>query len=139
MKLMWQIEGDDVRKVKEFFDENKDNGLVVWRRERNVEKGYSRFSRHEFWKEMTVCLVTTQARAGPGSPVLRFANQKPFPLRYSECSQRWNLKSFTRKIVADFGGIRRNVTISEQVHDNFRWLEKQGGWEEIKRVIRETS
>lgn len=139
MKLRWEIEDTDIRKVKEFYDENKNNGLVLWRWERNVEGSFSRFSRDAFWKEMVVCLMTTQARAGPNSAVSRFADQKPFPLRYRECKERRNLKSFVRRTLTDFGGIRRNITISEQVHDNFRRLEQQGGWEEVKKVIRMTS
>lgn len=139
MRLLWQVEDSDVLKIKEFYNQNKDNGLVVWRQERNVERGFSRFSRDAFWKEMVVCLLTTQARAGPNSAVSRFASQKPFPLRYKECRGQRNLKSFAQRTLARFGGIRRNVTISEQIRDNFRWLEKQGGWEEVNKVVREAS
>lgn len=42
MKLLWQVEDSDVLKVKEFYNQNKDNDLVVWRRERNVEGGFPR-------------------------------------------------------------------------------------------------
>ena len=139
MKLLWEIEDADVRKVKEFYDKNKNNGLVLRRWERNVEGSFSRFSRDAFWREMVVCLMTTQARASPDSAVSRFAGQKPFPLRYRDCKERRNLKSFVRRTLADFGGIRRNITTSEQVYDNFRWLEKQGGWEEVKKVVRKVS
>jgi thermostable 8-oxoguanine DNA glycosylase len=139
MRLLWCVEDDDVRKVKKFYNENKNNDLVAWRRERNVEEGFSRFSRDAFWKEMVVCLLTTQARAGPNSAASKFGNQKPFPLRYKECRGRRNLKSFAQRTLVRFGGIRRNVTISEQIRDNFRWLEKQGGWEEVNKVVRQTS
>ncbi len=36
MKLLWQVEDSDVLKVKEFYNQNKNNDLVIWRRERNV-------------------------------------------------------------------------------------------------------
>jgi len=39
MRLMWQVEDSDVLKVKEFYNENKANDLVVRRRELNVEQG----------------------------------------------------------------------------------------------------
>jgi len=137
MKLIWEIEDDDIQKVKEFFDNHKNNDLVVRRRERNVERGFSRFSRDAFWREMVVCLMTTQARSGPNSAIARFASQKPFPLRFQECQQRRSLRSFAQKTLAR-GGIRRNVTIGKQIEDNFRWLEKQGGWEQVKKILRET-
>lgn len=138
MKLHWEIEDADVQKVKDFYDENKNNGLVLWRWERNVEGNISRFSRDAFWKEMVVCLLTTQARSGPGSAVSQFASQKPFPLRYRECKQKRDLKSFAQRTLTRFGGIRRNVTVSQQIYDNFRWLENHGGWNEIGRISRET-
>jgi N-glycosylase/DNA lyase len=139
MRLLWCIEDEDVRKVKKFYNENKHNDLVVWRRQRNVERGYSRFSRDTFWKEMVGCLLTTQARSGPNSAVSKFVSQKPFPLRYRECREKRNLKTFSQRTLRRYGGIRRNVVISEQIRDNFQWLEKQGGWEEVKVTLRETS
>lgn len=136
MRLSWCIEDSDVQRLKDFYNENVDNDLVVWRREHNVERDFSRFSRDAFWKEMVVCLTTTQARSGPNSTVSRFARQKPFPLGYRDCRQRRNLASFAQRTLAR-GGIRRNVTIGKQIGENFRWLEKQGGWEEVKTATRE--
>jgi hypothetical protein len=107
MRVLWCVEDTDVLKVKEFYNENKNNDLVVWRRERNVESGFSRFSRDGFWKEMVVCLLTTQARAGANSAVSRFARHKPFPLRYRECREQRNLKSFAQRTLTRFGGIGR--------------------------------
>jgi thermostable 8-oxoguanine DNA glycosylase len=112
------------------------NDLVTWRWERNVEGDFSRFSRDAFWKEMVVCLLTTQARSGPNSAVARFADRRPFPLSYRVCRQRRGLESLAEKTLAR-SGIRRNVTIGEQINENFRWLEKQGGWEEVRAAIRE--
>jgi len=134
--LLWRVEDSDVQRLREFYNENIDNDLVVWRRERNVDGEFSRFSRDAFWKEMVVCLLTTQARSGPNSAVSRFGSQKPFPLSYRECQRRRKLGSFAQRTLAR-GGIRRNVTIGEQISENFRWLEKQDGWEEIKAAVRE--
>jgi hypothetical protein len=97
MRVLWCVDDSDVLKVKEFYNENKNNDLVVWRRERNVERGFSRFSRDEFWKEMVVCLLTTQARASANSAVSRFARQKPFPLRYKECREQRYLTASSSK------------------------------------------
>lgn len=139
MRLLWRVEDDDVWKVNRFYNENRHNDLVVWRRERNIEGAYSRFSRDTFWKEMVGCLLTTQARSGPNSAVSRFVRQKPFPLTYRECKGRRNLETFSQRTLARFGGIRRNVIISEQIRDSFLWLEKHGGWEEVKDVLRKAS
>lgn len=137
MKLLWQIEDDDVRRVQSFFDQNKDNPLVVQRRKRNVEGDALAYSRGIFWRETVVCLLTTQQRAGPNSAVSRFAGQERFLLSYEECKQQQDLEAFALSTLASFGGIRRNVTISKEIGHNFRWLENRGGWTQVERVIEE--
>lgn len=88
MKLIWRIEDNDVLKAKNFLEQHKDNAMVVERRKRNVEGDRQPFSYPVFWKEMVVCLLTTQQRSGPDSPVSRFAGQERFLLSYEECKRR---------------------------------------------------
>jgi len=38
MKLSWQIEEDDIRKVKAFYEAQKSNAFVLNRFDRNVKK-----------------------------------------------------------------------------------------------------
>ena len=38
MKLLWQIEEEDIQKVKSFYEMHKDNAFVLNRIERNVKK-----------------------------------------------------------------------------------------------------
>ncbi len=82
MKLVWEIEADDVARVKAFYDEHKDNDLVVHRRKTNVEGEPPKFSRSLFWKTMISRLLTTQQRAGPDSAVSRFSGARNFPLSF---------------------------------------------------------
>jgi hypothetical protein len=111
MKVLWQVEDADVSKVKDFYKRNKENDLVVSRREIDVEGNPPEFSRASFWKPMVGCLLTTQQRSGPTSPVSRFSGTHPFPLNYTECKRHRRLESFVRKTLADFGGIRRSSKI----------------------------
>lgn len=137
MELLWRIEDEDVLKVKEFFEQHSDNGMVVERRKRNVGGDRQPFSHPVFWKEMVVCLLTTQQRSGPGSAVSRFAGQERFLLSYEECrrQQDRDLEGFASRALTDFGGIRRGPTIAKEIDHNFRWLEEDGGWEEVGEVI----
>src|SRR5215211_7622476 len=114
MKVLWQIEDKDVSIVKEFYDKNKDNDLVVGRREINVEGKPPKFSRASFWNHMVGCLLSTQQRSGPTSPISRFSGTYPFPLNYTECKRHPRLESFVRKTLTDFGGIRRTNQIAEE-------------------------
>ena len=135
MNILWQVEDEDVSKVRSFFDKNKDNDLVVGRREINVEGKPPRFSRASYWKSMVGCLLTTQQRSGPNSPVSKFTGIHPFPLNYTECKRHPRLKTFVRKTLTDFGGIRRTNQIAEEISYNFHWLERDEGWDEVEEQI----
>jgi hypothetical protein len=128
MEVLWQVNDGDVSRAKDFYERNEDNDLVVGRREINVEGKPPKFSRASFWKAMVGCLLTTQQRSGPGSPVSRFTGTHPFPLNYTECKRHRRLESFVRRTLADFGGIRRSSQIAGEVQRNFLWLERDGGW-----------
>ncbi len=132
MKVLWQVEDEDVSRVKDFYNKNKDNDLVSGRRETNVEGTAPRFSRASFWRHMIGCLLTTQQRSGPTSPVSKFSGTHLFPLNYTECKRQPRLENFVRKTLADFGGIRRSTKIAEETSYNFRWLEKDGGWRGVE-------
>jgi hypothetical protein len=84
IKVVWQVEDEDVSRVKDFYDKNKDSNLVASRNEINVEGKPPKFSRASFWRHMVGCLLTTQQRSGPTSPVPRFNGTYPFPLNYTE-------------------------------------------------------
>lgn len=105
---------------------------MVGRLEINVEGNPPKFSRASFWKQMVGCLLTTQQRSGPISPVSRFNGTHPFPLNYTECKRQRRLEIFVRKTLADFGEIRRSTKIAEEINYNFRWLERDGGWREVE-------
>lgn len=139
MRLLWEIEEADVIRVKEFYDEHKDNGFVYYRFRRNVERDLPELSRDLLWKSMVACLLTTQQRSGPKSAVSRFMGSKPFLLSYEQCKQaqeEGSLRQFAESILSRFGGIRRSPTLAGQVQDNFIWLESSG-WSNVDSVVRE--
>ncbi len=39
------------------------------------------------------------------------------------------------KTLTNFGGIRRTKGIAEETQYNFRWLERDGGWSEVKQRL----
>lgn len=138
MKLIWQIEDDDVRKVKSFFEDNKDSAFVSNRIERNIKKAIPQFSNDIFWDAMIACLLTTQQRSGPNSAITKFTCTKPFPLNYSACKTSADLKAFAESILTNFGGIRRAKTIGEEIQTNLNWLE-DGGWDIINEMVKHLS
>jgi hypothetical protein len=134
MKILWQIEVEDVAKVKEFFDRHKDNAFVKMRIATNLNDGKPPVTKEAFWELMISCLLTTQQRSGPGSSVTRFILTKPFPLRYELCCGQADLASFVTKVLGDFGGLRRSTTIGKEAKANAAYLQN-GGWQATSQVL----
>ena len=112
MKLLWEIEESDIRKVKRFYEKNKDNPFVCERIKRNINKQNVKISKDIFFKVMVSCLLTTQQRSGPDSAVAKFINTKPFPLQYDDCIKQNNLKKYILTILNSYAGLRRKNKIA---------------------------
>lgn len=134
MKLIWQIEDDDIQKVKSFFDANKNRAFVLSRIERNTKNNIHQFSNNIFWEAMISCLLTTQQRSGPDSAITKFICTKPFPLEYSLYKESIDQKVLVETILTKFGGIRRAKVIAGEILINFNWLEK-GGWDTVNEIV----
>jgi thermostable 8-oxoguanine DNA glycosylase len=113
MKLTWEIEPDDVQRVKSFRTSHKSSPFVQQRIDRNCRSGKPKVRKDEFWRQMVACLLTTQQRSGPGSVVTRFINSKPFPLSYR---------------------LRRTNKIADELQTNLDRLE-DGLWSETMSVL----
>jgi hypothetical protein len=51
VKLVWHVEDNDVSRIKDFYNEHRDNDFVMSRRELNVESSPPRFTRPSFWEQ----------------------------------------------------------------------------------------
>ena len=127
MKIEWKIHTRDVDRVKEIVARQRGNPFVEERIRRNLCVNKPNLTRTMDWREMVACLLTTQQRSGPDTAVNRFIRTKPFPLNYSSCCKQRDVEPFCRRILTQFGGIRRNPTIANQLALNFGKLE-QGFW-----------
>ncbi len=134
MQIVWQIEDNDIQKVKSFYEIQKNKAFVINRIKRNVNKVLPPFSKELFWEAMISCLITTQQRSGPNSPVTKFICTAPFPLNYSKCMGSIDLQNTVEKTITAFGGLRRGKTIGEEVKVNCKWLEN-GGWDIVHGIV----
>lgn len=135
MKLIWQVEDNDINKIKTFYEASKNKAFVLNRIERNIKKVNPQFSKDIFWEAMVSCLLTTQQRSGPNSAITRFTFTTPFPLDYSTCESSTVLNKYAESVLTNFGGIRRAKTISEEIQSNLGWLEN-GGWDTINEMVK---
>jgi hypothetical protein len=137
MKITWEIDDDDVSRVKAFYEELRDNWFVKNRITCNLCPEKSPVTVDEFWEILVGCLLTTQQPSGPGRAVHRFINTGPYSLPYRDCCERDDLAEHALAVFKQFGGIRRTITISQELAANMAFL-KGGGWssteERLERV-----
>jgi len=136
MEIKWIVTEDDIRNVLEFFGAHRENPWVSDREKRNLGWTGDEVSKEQFWQELVTCLLTTQQRSGPDSPVCRFANTKPFPLSYSACESSGDVEAFAVDELTRFGGLRRHKSIAHEVAVNFDVMER-GLWQETSEKIRQ--
>jgi thermostable 8-oxoguanine DNA glycosylase len=135
MKISWHFDSDDIKKVKNLYDRYKDNPFVRLRIKRNLDSEFIENSKEDVFKAMVSCLLTTQQRSGPDSPVTRFINSKPFPLNYRLCLQQSDIESFVQDTISKFGGLRRSNRIALEVQKNLDKLEN-GLWDVLFKIIK---
>lgn len=134
MKIIWQIDPDDIAKVKDFFDRHKENAFVRMRIATNLKDDKPPVTKEAFWEVMISCLLTTQQRSGPGSSVTRFISTSPFLLGNNLCRGQADLDVFVTKVLSEFGGLRRSTTIGREAKANSTYLENSG-WQATAEVL----
>jgi hypothetical protein len=127
MKHTWLIEPEDVKKVKTLLARREDNHFVKKRVKRNLPADKPRVEKEAFWQQMVCCLLTTQQRSDPDTPVGRFIGVEPFALRYAVCVGQADLRAYANRLLTEFRGIRRTTMIPDHLADNLQLLE-QGFW-----------
>ncbi len=122
MKLAWQVDDADIAKVKAFFSKLQDNPVVRLRAATNLATNKQQITKDFFWQAMLSCMLTTQQRSSPNSPVIRFISAKPFPLTYEDCCRQVDIASYVTKKLTAFGGVRRSSIIGTEAKANFTYL-----------------
>lgn len=125
MRVLWQISAADIAAVREIVQRQQDSPFMKDRIRRNLASTKPRVDKSRFWREMVSCLLTTQQRSGPTSPITRFICARPFPLAYDVCRARADVEQFALGALSEFGGIRRAPTLSAQIAENLSKLEQE--------------
>lgn len=68
MKISWNINDADIQKIKNVMRDNN-NAFLKSRIKLNVEKKNIDISKDSIIKNLMMCLLTSQQRSGPNSPV----------------------------------------------------------------------
>jgi len=134
MKITWDIDINDIKNLNDFCNIYNQTDFFIRRQERNISKKNLDLSREFIWKAMVTCLLTTQQNSSSNSPISNFIRQTPFPLELSVCKTKNDLETFVAETISNFGKIRRNLTIANELDTNFKRLEKSN-WQLFDSVI----
>lgn len=136
-----EIEDKDLEKMKQFYEEYKNEDKVKERFRYNVKEKSIDFSEETFWWRMVGCLLTTQQKSGSGSPVEKFMEQKPFPLSLEKCrNNKDNLTAYTEeKLKNSETKGRLRFRIGDFLGSNLDKLDSCGGWEKIAEYAEKLS
>ncbi|HEY4234186.1 MAG TPA: hypothetical protein VGM76_12215, partial [Lacipirellulaceae bacterium] len=118
MKIIWQVDPEDIIKVNEFYSHHSQNAFVKMRIASNLNDVKTPISKKAFWERMIGCLLTAQQRSGPTSAVNRFLSTQPFLLRHEICQTQAELDQFVTKTLSEFGGLRRSTGIGKEALHN---------------------
>lgn len=136
-----EIEDKDFEKMKQFYEKYKNEEKVKERIRDNVTEKLIDFSEETFWWQMVGCLLTTQQKSGPGSPVEKFMEKKTFPLNLEECrNNKDNLTAYTEeKLKNSETRGRLRSRIGDFLGSNLDKLDSRGGWEKIAEYAEKLS
>lgn len=130
MRYEWIIDDGDMEKVRSFVKEWSDDPFVKARIEHNLTDSKPPVTRQAFWSGVYACLLTTQQRSGPTSPVTGFLLLNPSPLRLSVCEKQKDLPVYATRVLSEFGGLRRTTIIGKELEANLPWIEGKA-WDEL--------
>ena len=79
-------------------------------------------NREIIWRTMAMCLLTTQQRSGPDSPINRFLQADPFSISLDQCEREMDVERFFFSELSKYDGIRFRPKIAKQMKDNYTSL-----------------
>lgn len=135
MKFTWNIEPADIEQIKKFIQTHSSDYFVRARVDRNLSNEPRSTTIDEFWVALITCLLSTQQRSGPNSPISNFIRLKPFPLSYALCTGSPNPQAYAQDKLRSFGGIRRSETIAQEISENLAVVE-DGFWEMLSPALK---
>lgn len=134
MKIFWEVSNEDIQKAKTFVRQHSNNKLVQARIKKNLAKTKPHITKAVFWRNLILCLVTTQQRSGPNSLVNKFLTSDSFLLDYSLCKSKHRIEVTAEKMLAKYR-LRRSNVLANEIKENLIYFE--GHWKEISGQLEE--
>ena len=122
MKIHWDISEYDIQRVTDFINENQ-NPFVKNRIDRNINRQSILINNNAILKTIAMCLLTSQQRSGPNTPVAAFLRQNPFPLTEENLAENNNIEQHIREVLLQNNLNRYINKIPAFFTSNFKFLQ----------------
>ncbi len=134
MEFKVKIEDDDIQRLKEFYNNYKNNLFVQTRYKRNILRENLDTSLEILWKSLITCLLTSQQKSGPNSPISKLINTNPFPLSLEIIDKQESQLDFIQNTLSSFKGIRFTNKLPLMFYENHIFL-SESNWQVIQTMI----
>lgn len=136
MKINWQIESRDIIGLVDFLSDNI-NAFTKKRWERNVEKKEINITEDSIIHVMIMCLLSSQQRSGPNSPLGKFLIKDPFPINLSNLESSADIELFVKNVLRKNGLTRYINRISFFFTSNFYLMQREnwGIKEKLNKLV----
>lgn len=104
--------------ISEVIERHRECNLVKERIRRNADRNLPEMSMDHAWNVLVACLLTTQQRSGPSSPVSKLLSESPFPLGLSSCTGNNELIEYAQSVLQERKGVRFTTKIPKQLGEN---------------------
>lgn len=135
MKLTFDVAPKEAAAIRGFYEKWENSALVQARKRRNLDGQREPVTETLAWDAKVRCLLTTQQRSGPQSPIVRFIRSKPFPLGLAAARAQIDVEGWVHATLRAAPGIRRYNQLASQIRANFQLLE-EGLWTEVMSTLR---
>jgi len=129
MEILWSIAPNDIHRVQKFIEDNQ-NPFVIARIKRNIQREQLEIHEDSVLRSMVMCILTSQQRSGPNTPVGRFLQKVPFPIPNEALSSRDDPEEFIRTTLQSNGLNRYINKIPRFLVYNYKFLQSTD-WEII--------
>jgi hypothetical protein len=145
MKITFDFKKNEIENARNIYFDYKDRILTKRRIERNIKKKGVLKENEQLWRAHIICLLTSQQKSGPSSAINKFSTSKIKKLSLSNLRKVGSIKSYVKKELKSFGGIRYYNRIGEFCESNYplfqegiikRELENlKNGNKELERIV----
>ncbi len=121
MEISWLISQQDLDYLQKFIDQNN-NPFVTARIRRNIQKLDLEINEDSVLRSMVMCILTSQQRSGPNTPVGRFLQKVPFPITFHTLRSTNDPEEFFRTTLQSNGLNRYINRIPRFLVNNYMFL-----------------